>query len=471
MADERDAPAPGVEWDGIFDAHDRRTGQAGYRRSEPRSSADAERCVIGGVLHQPELLPLARSIVRSADFYMPAHSVAWEALCALADRGAPFDGPSLAAELRHRNGHAVTEGGEMLVRCMSLYRHVRGLESACHIVADYASARAIQQAAQEIALAAQDWSVSVPALRDLATQRIAETATPHDTSDVHHLGDDSLDVCAAIEAGLRGEAPPGIPTGYYDLDDCLKGMDAGQLLVLAARPRVGKTALALSIAANVASRTGPVLFFSLEMTRRELLQRWASAETGVPGSVFRDPRTATREDYAAVTEAFGRLSAIPLRVRDRTPATIGDLCAVARAEHMRRGVRLVVVDYLQLAKPDTERPTNREAEVAEVSRGLKSLAKELSVPVLALAQLNRESARAKRRPGLEDLRESGQIEQDADVVMFLHREELYDPSTKDKGICEVIVPKQRSGASSAVVRLGFRPELTKFVSLTQGTWA
>jgi replicative DNA helicase len=275
---------------------------------------------------------------------------------------------------------------------------------------------------------------------------------------------------AAIEARCAaGGAISGLPTGFVDLDEMLSGLQAGDLVVLGARPSVGKSALALDVVRNVAFGLGrPVLLFSLEMSREQLADRFLAAEAKVPLEHLRKGRLDQAE-WSRISSAISRIGSAPLHVDHKRDLTIAEIRAKARRLRARLGdLALVVVDYLQLMHSDAgTRPENRQIEVAAISRGLKVLAGELGVPVLALSSLSRGlEARADKRPNLSDLRESGALEADADVVCFLYRDELYNRDSPDRGVAEVIVAKQRNGPTGAV-KLAFLEHVAHFGSIAQ----
>ncbi|MBC8078178.1 MAG: replicative DNA helicase, partial [Chloroflexales bacterium] len=262
----------------------------------------------------------------------------------------------------------------------------------------------------------------------------------------------------------RGEVV-GVPTGYKDLDEVTGGLQRSDLIILAARPATGKTSLALCMAYNVAlAGNGTVGVFSLEMSREQLVQRILAMHTGVDTQKLRTGNIRD-SDLQGVMEAMGQLSSIPLYIEDSAGLSISDVRSKARRLHAEAGLDLLIVDYLQLMQGRGGRGDNRVQEVSEISRGLKALARELNVPLIALSQLSRAvEGRATHVPMLSDLRESGSIEQDADIVMFIYREELYDRETDKKGIAEIHIAKHRNGPT-AVIPLRFDAATTRFQNL------
>jgi replicative DNA helicase len=285
-----------------------------------------------------------------------------------------------------------------------------------------------------------------------------------------------VDVSAALQQTLdqlariygQTERITGVPTGYSDLDDLLLGLQPSTLNVVAARPAAGKTAFALGAAANVAMVANrPVIFFSMEMGTLELPKRLLAAEARVDARKLQTGQINEAE-WTRLSHGVGRLAEAPLFIDDNPHCTVMEMRAKARRMKARNGdLGLIVVDYLQLMQPSGKRGENRQVEVAEISRGLKILARELECPVVALSQLNRQlEYRADKRPMLADLRESGSLEQDADVVVFLYRDEIYNPESDQRGTAEIIVAKHRNGPTG-MTRLAFLEHLTKFADMAR----
>ena len=264
----------------------------------------------------------------------------------------------------------------------------------------------------------------------------------------------------------RGETITGVPTGYSELDSLLAGLQPSNLVVVGARPSMGKTAFALGLAANAASNHGvPVLFFSLEMSHLEIAQRVLAAEARLDVTKLRNGRLLD-SDWPRISSAIGRIDTAPLFIDDNPNVTIMDIRAKARRMRSSDGIGLVVIDYLQLMTGRSS-AENRQVEISEISRGLKILARELQFPVVALSQLSRNlEARADKRPMLADLRESGAIEQDADVVMFIYRDEVYNPDSADRGTAEILVAKHRNGPTGSA-HLAFIANYAKFGELAR----
>jgi len=413
----------------------------------PPYSADTEKGVIGLLLVRPEALDDALSVgLCAADFYVPKWGAAFAEICRLALNGDAIDALTVSQSLRARDLGSPTDGDLIEAtadRLMSL-AHVRAYATRVH---QFAQLRRVLEAAAKITEAAYgaDAKADVPAFLDQAEQLVM-AATQREAASRGALIRQVLDeTLAELRARARGERR-GVLTGFGGLDRMTGGLRAGQLVILAARPSVGKSAFALDVALKVAQRGQPVLVVSLEMGRHELGERVLAH-----GGVSSERIVSGRLDALAFEALEGyrdRIGAAPLVIDDDGAATLLAIRAKARRMAAQGGLALLVVDYLQLVSAESKE--RRELAVASVSRGLKQLAGELGIPVIAVAQVNRAvEQRADKRPTLADLRESGSLEQDADVVLVLHREAAYDPDA-DQGAAELILRKHRNGPTGTV---------------------
>ncbi len=432
---------------------------AGHRL--PPQDLEAERSVLGAMLLSAEAMADVVEILDAEDFYRSAHGKIYSAVRALFGHGEPVDVITAVDALR-RAGLLDEVGGALYLR--DLVDEVPTPASAPHyarIVADAALRRRLIGAAADIMDVAYAGSDEADAIADTAEQRIYDVARREDTEDAAAIGDLVNDAMSELEAiQNRESAYTGLATGFRDLDDLTSGLQPGNLVIIAARPGIGKSSLAMNIARNVAVQHEPVAMFSLEMSRYEIGMRLLCAEARVPWDRIRNKRVGP-DDWTRVVSAGETLHDAPLSIVDAGNVNIVDIRAKARRlKTGREGLSLIIVDYLQLMTgPLTRRQDNRQQEVAEISRSLKLLAKELKVPILALSQLNRNpEARADKRPQLSDLRESGSLEQDSDVVMFIHRDDA-DPEKKREA--ELIIAKHRNGPTGSI-RLSFEPSLTQF---------
>jgi replicative DNA helicase len=428
----------------------------------PPHNLDAEESVLGALLLSRDAVNAVAELGLSPDeFYKPAHQHVYEAMRALSAAGQPIDVVTVADELRRAGLLDELGGPSMLLELQSRTPAISNAGRYAKIVQDTALARRLISVSSEIAEMAYSEGDDVARILDQAESKVFEVADRRVTNSTMPIGSILTGVMDNLETLYeRGNTITGTPTGFTDLDELLNGLQPSTLNIIGARPSMGKTALALCIATNVAKHSRlPVLFFSLEMGHYELASRVLSIEAKVDSKKLRTGQLDT-SDWTKISQAIGRLEA-PLLIDENPNVTVMEIRAKARrVKASHNGLGLVVVDYLQLMSGTGAE--NRQLEISEISRGLKILARELECPIIALSQLSRGlEARSDKRPMLADLRESGSIEQDADVVMFIYRDEVYNKETSDKALAEIIVSKHRSGPTGDV-RLVFLKEYTKF---------
>lgn len=449
----------------IEDARRRRPNPSGGRI--PPHNLQAEESLLGAMLLSRDAVADAIQICHSEDFYKPAHGHVFDAITSLYAHGEPVDPVTVADELARADLLEAIGGPAVL---MSLQAGTPAMDNAAHyarIVEEHALLRRLIGAAGEIA----ELGYSVPDDVEDAIDRaeslmfqVAERRVKDTMSPIRELLEASLDRLEALFD--RGEAITGVPTGYTDLDERLSGLQPSSLVIVGARPGAGKTAFALGLVAHAAMEARkPVLFFSLEMSHLEITQRLLCSEARVESSRMRNGRLQ-ESDWPKINQAISRLGEAPIFIDDNPHLTVMDIRAKARRLKAREGLSLVVIDYLQLMS-GRHNAENRQVEVSEMSRGLKVLARELEVPVVALSQLSRGlETRADKRPVLADLRESGSLEQDADVVMFIYRDELYNPESPDRGTAEIIISKHRNGPTG-ITQLAFLEHFTRFANIAR----
>jgi replicative DNA helicase len=402
------------------------------------------------------------------DFYKPAHGHIFDAITSLYGQGEPVDPVTVSDELRRAELLDAIGGSATLISLQANTPATANAGRYARIVEEHALLRRLIGVAGEIAEMGYSLPDDVTAAVDRAESMVFEVAERRVTDTLKPLHDllaDSLDRLEALYD--RGESITGVPTGFLDLDERLSGLQKSALVIIGARPSMGKTALALGIAAH-ASMEGqvPVLFFSLEMSHSELTQRLLCSEARVDSARVRNGKLV-ESDWPKISHAIGRLGEAPLYIDDNPNLTVMEVRAKARRLKSRLGqLGLVIIDYLQLMSGRSH-AENRQVEVSEISRGLKILARELECPVIALSQLSRNlEMRSDKRPLLADLRESGSLEQDADVVMFLYRDEVYNPESPDRGTAEIIVSKHRNGPTG-VTQLAFLDHYTRFANMAR----
>jgi replicative DNA helicase len=433
----------------------------------PPHNVEAEESLLGAMLLSKDAIAGAVETVTGSDFYKPAHAHLFEAIVTLYGAGEPVD-PTTVCEALRRAGVLDGLGGKQAVLRIQV-----GTPAASNagfyarIVADHALLRRLVAVGSEVAELGFTVPEDVTEVLDQAESLVFEVANRRQTSSLRAIHSTLQDSLAHLEALFDSDGQTtGVPSGFRDLDEVLLGWQPSNLIVLAARPGQGKTAFALGAATHAAVRERrPVIFFSLEMGYLELTQRILAAEAGINSRLLRTGRIP-ETDWAKISRTVGQLAEAPLFIDDNPHLTVMDMRAKCRRLKSQHGdLGLVVVDYLQLMSTGQRRSENRQVEVSELSRGLKVLARDLDVPVLALSQLNRSlEYRADKRPMLADLRESGALEQDSDVVAFIYRDDTYHPDSPDKGTAEIIVAKHRNGPT-AKVRLAFVEHLTRFADL------
>ena len=442
--------------------------RSGSNRQMPHNIV-AEECLIGSMLLNRDAVSSAIEMrVSPTDYYKPAHGELHRAIMTMYNRGEAVDEVTLMEQLRRDDALDKVGGKSAILALQAAPPSSTNATYYAKIVTDLAQLRAMILAANEIAEMGYSAPESIPQTLDRAETMIFDVAE-RQVADSLVSSRDSVNAAMNHLEEMYGKSDDvtGVSTGFYDLDELLLGLQPNALYILAARPAMGKTAAALGIAANVAlTSKKPTMIFSMEMGHLELTKRLLSSEARVP---FRDLQTGkvSTDDWEKLGHAVGRLADAPIFIDDNPHCTVMEMRAKARRIRARHGeLGAIVIDYLQLMSSSGS-VESRQLEVSEMSRGLKILARELEVPVIALSQLNRQlEYRQDKRPMLADLRESGSLEQDADVVMFLYRDEVYNPESESKGVCEVIVGKNRNGPTGTI-RLAFLDRFTKFANIAR----
>lgn len=434
----------------------------------PPHNIEAEASLLGALLLDADAIVKVADIVHVEDFYDERHARIYEAVRALYDKHSPIDVLTLADQLKGAGFLDMVGGPSYLTELTNFVPTAAHSEQYATIIAEKAMRRRLIKASQTIVGLGHDEGKSMQDLIEEAETRLFEVSQRHIKQDITSLETilsesfDRLDALHKDKGKIRG-----VPTGYKDLDGKLAGFQKSDLIVLAARPSMGKTALALNFAHNVAVKAGlPVLVFSLEMSKEQLVDRLLAMESGVDAWALRTGNL-TDDDFEKIGHAMGTLSEAQIFIDDSPSITVSDLRTKARREAHQRELGLVIVDYLQLMSGGSRfgGDANRVQEMSEISRGLKGVARELNVPMLALSQLNRSvESRSPQIPQLSDLRESGSIEQDADVVAFIYREEYYNPESDRKNIADIFIKKHRNGPTGAV-ELYFERDKQRFRSL------
>ena len=430
----------------------------------PPHNVEAEQSVLGSLLIDRDAIIKVASYLKPEDFYIAANGTIYKAVLDLYNRREPTDFVTLSDELERRELLEEVGGVSYLSSLLNAVPTAVHIEYYGRIVERHATLRRLIDAGTEIVGIGFRDEVDTEDALDAAERALFEVSQKRQTKDFQSIADvldryfDQIDYLQQH----RGDVV-GVPTGYTDLDKLTGGLQRSDLIIVAARPSMGKTAFSLGLAYGAAVQHGrSVGIFSLEMSADQLVQRLLATETGVDSHRLRLGMIDDSE-WDRISRAFGRLSEAEIYIDDAANASIMDVRSKARRLQAEKGLDLLVVDYLQLMSG--RRSDNRVQEISEISRGLKGLARELNVPVIALSQLSRAvETRADHRPMLSDLRESGSIEQDADIVMFIYRDEKYDENSDKKGIAELIVAKHRNGPVGTI-NLRFFERTARFADL------
>lgn len=432
----------------------------------PPQSLEAEEAVLGGILLDNRALDRANEILRADDFYRESHRRIFRALNDLDERHERADLITLTECLRRRGELESVGGAAQVAELLERTATAANVELYARIVKEKSILRSLMEVGTEIATRSAAGTGDVEQFLDEAERRIFEISERRLRPGFTRIETIIVDSIKTIESLYeRKEAVTGVPTGFFEIDRLTSGLQPAELIIIAGRPSMGKSALATNIGQNAAAATGkPVAMFSLEMSKESLVMRMLCSEARVDSTKVRTGHL-NDQDFPRLAMAAGRLADLPFFIDDTAALSVLELRAKARRLMREADLGLIIVDYLQLMRAHKD-VDNREQEISLISRSLKALAKELHVPVIALSQLNRAvEQRADKRPLMADLRESGAIEQDADVIAFIYRDDFYNRLSKDENIAEVIIAKQRNGPQG-VARLAFRKEFTLFENLS-----
>ncbi len=437
-------------------------------RLVPPHSAEAEESVIGAVLRSTTAADEVFDRLDAEDFYVPAHRTIFAAMRRLYDGNQPIDTVTVVDRLHRANDLERAGGAGFVVGFWDAVPSAANVDYYIEVVEEHALRRGMLDASRKIAELATNLDTEVESVLDEAEQTMLGVAEKRVGDGLQELGSLLSKVLERLEeVETEGLDVTGLPTGLVDLDRKLGGLQPSTLIVVAGRPGMGKSALAMNIASHVAINHGPVAYFSMEMSPTEIAYRWLGSEARVDSMKLRSGlgRGDSTRMWSQLVDATARLYKVPLLADERS-RTVGDIRSKCRRLKRKGGLELVVVDYMQLMH--SRGRENRQQEIAQISLNLKSLARELNVPVIAVSQLNRAvEARQDKRPQLGDLRESGAIEQDADVVLMIYRDEYHYPDSKERGIAEIIVAKQRAGPTGKV-KATFAEKFTRFDNLPHG---
>lgn len=432
----------------------------------PPQNIEAEQAVLGAMLIKKEAIAEVQEILQPDDFYREAHRIVYEAMVQLQNNDEAVDLVTLTEQLRKSEQLDKIGGLAFITQLANAVPTAANVVYHAKIVKEKSELRSLINAATAIASAAYEDNTDVENIMDDAEKKILAVANRQNGGAFESMKSivmrtfERINVLYESKGGLTG-----ISSGFKDLDKLTAGLQKSDLILVAARPSMGKTAFTLNIASYVGTHGGKVAFFSLEMSKEQLMQRMLCAEGGIDATKLRTGQLDTQE-WNKLVHVADTLSRAPIYIDDTAGITVMELRSKARRLKAEHGLDLIIIDYLQLMQGrPSKNGDNRQQEISEISRSLKALARELDVPVIALSQLSRSvESRQIKKPMLSDLRESGSLEQDADIVMFLYREDYYDKDTENKNITDIIVAKHRNGPVDTI-SLFFQKEYTKFRDL------
>lgn len=436
-----------------------------YSDRLPPQNIDAEEAILGGILLDPEAIGRIAEVLHPKAFYISAHQDIYRAALTLHSQGQPTDLMSMASWLYDQGILDKVGGQKRLAQLIDCTISAANIDQYAQLVMDKYLRRQLIHVGNEVSRLGYNTSEPIERVLDQAEQKVFGITQVRPTQSLSSTADILTSTFSDIESRSLGLVLPGITCGFYDLDAMTQGFQRSDLIIAAGRPAMGKTSLCLSIARNIAAyHKLPVAVFSLEMSKEQLVYRLLSSEVQIETGRLRSGRISQAE-WEPLGHAISNLSQLPVFIDDTPNVSILEMRSKVRRLQAENGgaLGLVLVDYLQLM--ESSGSDNRVQELSRVTRGLKGLARELNVPVIALSQLSRGvESRTNKRPMMSDLRESGAIEQDADLIMMLYRDEYYNPDTPDRGVAELIIAKHRNGPVGTV-RLLFEPQYTRFRNL------
>jgi replicative DNA helicase len=431
-------------------------------------SLEAERSVLGSMLIDPDAVEIASEIVKEEDFYARQNGILYQTMLEMNRKGMAIDPVTLQAKLREKNLPPELYSDELIRELITMVPSSANIKSYANIVAEKSLLRSMIRANEEIAGNCYAEQEEMETLLDKAEKRIFEISQRRTASNFVPIRQIVLNAMDRIDQASRIKGNvTGLSTGFTDLDSRTAGLQPADFILVAARPSMGKTALVLNIAEYLTLREDKcVAIFSLEMSKEQLVNRLLAMQSHVEAQKIRTG-DMTENEWAEVIESAGNIGDSRLIIDDTPAITVAELRSKCRKYKLEFGLEIIIIDYLQLMSGSGRSGDSRQQEISDISRSLKALARELNVPVVALSQLSRAvESRPNHRPMLSDLRESGAIEQDADLVMFIYRDDYYNEDSEKKGIAEIIIAKQRNGPIGTV-ELSWQPSLTRFANLAR----
>ena len=431
----------------------------------PPQNLEAEEAVLGGILLDPDAISRVADIVQPEAFYLTAHKEIYRTALMLHGQGKPTDLTAMSAWLADTGALEKVGGNSRLVELVERVASTASIEQVAKLISDKYLRRQLIRSGNDVIKLGFDPNLPMEEVLDKAEQKIFAISQEQPSKGLTPTAEILTSTFNEIESRSLGTSVAGIPVNFYDLDAITQGLQRSDLIIVAGRPAMGKTSFVLNLTKNVAEvHNLPVCIFSLEMSKEQLTYRLLSMEVGIENGRLRTGRLQ-QEEWPLLGQGINTLGQLPIFIDDKPNSGVLEMRSLCRRLIAEQGkeLGLVVIDYLQLMEGST--PDNRVQELSRITRGLKAMARELKVPVIALSQLSRGvESRTNKRPMLSDLRESGSIEQDADLVLMIYRDEYYNPETTDKGITELIVTKHRNGPIGTV-KLLFEPQFTRFRNL------
>lgn len=432
----------------------------------PPNSADTEKALIGAILLRPEMIYEIMDLISEQTFYASKHKLIFRTMIELIAKGTSIDSISVSERLKEKNEFDKSGGNTYLTEILDSVPSASNIKHYAEIILKKKLMRDLLEAADDISNLGYDESRELEDILDEAEKKIFSVTNMNTSKNYLEMKNiigeafDRLEKLHKSDGALRG-----VPTGFASLDNKLSGLQKSDLIILAARPSMGKTSLALNIARNAATKYKiPVQIFSLEMSADQLVDRMVSSESGVNSWNMRTGKGLKDSDFEKIGKAIATLGEAPIYINDEAGTSIIRMKSIARRVKSEKGLGLIIVDYLQLMSATNVKSDNMVAQVTEISRSLKALARELDVPVVALSQLSRAVESRGGKPRLSDLRDSGSIEQDADLVMFIHREDKYNEDSDRPNIAEILIEKHRNGPVGRV-ELYFDEAKTMFMDI------
>jgi len=436
----------------------------------PPHSLEAEQSVLGGILLDNEMINGVLEVITPDDFHSRAHQLIFQGMIELSEKLEPIDIMTLSANLERRRELGAVGGLEYLSQIVDTVPTAANAQYYARLIKELSLRRRVIHVAGEISEEAFSTRGDIDAFLDDVEKKVLEVKDFRLTRSYYPIAEVVKSSIKEVEQRYGSKEPiTGVASGFADLDKITSGFQPCDLIIVAGRPSMGKTSLALTIARHAGLSLGKaVLVFSLEMSKEQIVMRMLCSEAKVSSSKVRSGKLS-ENDFPKLVDAASKLAQADIFIDDTPAISVLEMRAKARRLDREKRLSLVIIDYLQLMRSSVRRPERREQEISEISGALKALAKELRVPVVALSQLNRAvESRQDKRPMMADLRESGAIEQDADIIGFVYRDEVYNPeTTEDKGIAELIIAKHRNGPIDTV-RLAFQAEFTAFENLAEG---